>query len=166
MPVWVFTVTVVELEPVVVVELEVLLELVLSPVFEFTSTLFWTLVLFVWFIVVFELQFSSTLLFDPSPFPEITIFPEQGELLGLGVGVAEGMGVVVGVSLGEEVGKVEAVEKVILVILAVALNWAKVALYDRTKIPKIAGKSHKNFLFMPCLVFPATSSPLPSCILL
>ena len=72
--------------------------------------------------MVFELQFSFTLLFDPSPFPEISIFPEQGELLGLGVGVGVAVGVAVGVSLGEEVGKVSAVEKVILVILAVALN--------------------------------------------
>ena len=85
------------------------------------------------------MQIMVTVLTDPAPFPDISIFPGGQEVdggTGVGLGVGLSLGTAVGVEVGEDVGvgaavgvadgdgleKTRAVEKVLFVNLALVVN--------------------------------------------
>ena len=104
----------------------VLPETVLLPVETLLVTVLLTVVLFVCTIVVEQLLFTLTELFDPAPFPETVILvspPHEFEFDGVGVGMAVGLGV--GVEVGPDVGVTVGVAVGVTVVVGVGVREIK-----------------------------------------
>lgn len=145
------------------------------PVFEFEEILKLILELLVWFTVQFVELFTFTLLLEPAPFPEITIFipftcPEglgigedegltEGDALGeeLGAGLVEEFGLVDGfteglaeaLADGEGLGKFAAAVKVLFNAVTESVNKPKTDWLSAKSIKQIKNEL-KKYVFLIC----------------